>query len=923
MSITVPFRTMTRNDDGTYTVGAPPTIANDTVTASTFAVLKVDGGTVTQVAVEPVGTTNGTLTVRKAADAGGVRRWAPGRYVLAVRGGANGVKTSTGLPVSADLAISLVIPNKDLSVAENQPPGGIPADLVARLNQVRSLLWNPIDWNNVGGQWVPAGAAGITPAFTAVDTAFPHTEVAAIATFEVASGTRALFDSSAGQIPLPSDFLLDGANPVENDPGRFHVRNVPSFGAAAAGLTTLDGFSTTGLILQPLNGPVQATTINANSVLVFELPSGGNPRRMVDVAAAVQANAPGTAEYLTQPPALNQTVNGTALTTAIGLQPGVAVPVAPGAIIYTPPLKERARYLVVITDRVLDATNAPLRRNTLSSILWGFPADVSLVDEGGVSLVPGLSNGDAQALQAMRVALNPVLDNLGAISGDDTLSRDNVVMAYTISTQSVTGTSIRLSAAPYDPNADGNPTDSVAFTSPSADVFNISEAGFPDAAMPALFPHVKTFLKGTTISLDAINPANGALNPDTSAWTPVQLPVLVAVPTVPDTCTTDAPCFRNVVVFHHGIFGSRLQMLGTAEALAARGFVVVATDAPYHGARAFCAQDSDCSADGTATGANGVCTSDPNKAGQGDAVPPGTCTAGSTLRPSSNLSTVASGNYFISANFFRIRDAIRQDLFDQAALVLSLSRPPAPFPQPAGNALVTALRGQGIVINPTQVAYEGMSLGAIIGTSVLATNPRFARGVLDVPGGTLTDIFMNAPAFSDEVNQLLLSLGVDRSQIATNPAMAARYLQINILAKWILDPADPLNYAPYAGGGLVSPLTAALGPAAHAERDLFGQLVKCDPVVPNATTVVNGVPLPYGDELLALAGIRADGTTLYSAEDSDTNPNGCVSHGVLLDTFGGLADPPVPVIGAQVRDDAAQFLFDLTYPPSDVTLSAP
>jgi hypothetical protein len=186
------------------------------------------------------------------------------------------------------------------------------------------------------------------------------------------------------------------------------------------------------------------------------------------------------------------------------------------------------------------------------------------------------------------------------------------------------------------------------------------------------------------------------------------------------------------------------------------------------------------------------------------------------------------------------------------------------------------------------------------GASILATNSRFARGVLNVPGGTLVDVFTTAPDFTADVDSLFFSMGIDRSKIGTNPVVAAAYLKTLIVAKWILDPADPINYAQHVLTKLPSPLTVALGDTAHATTSIYGQLAACDQVVPNATTVANNVPLPYGDLLLHLAAIPS---TLYS---SASTANQCVNHGVLADTFSAAP------IGDRVRSDAASFLFDLT-----------
>jgi dienelactone hydrolase len=886
----------------------PPSVDAATLTASNVALFRLGSGVATRVSIEPAATqTAGSIALLPVADASGSRRLAPGRYVFAVRGGANGPKTTEGLPIGPDQAIALTIPNKDLSVPANQPPGGLSAAQIGLLEPVRAVLWNPLVWSNQSGNWAPAPDTSILPAYAAVDAAFPHAEVASIAAFSI-GGPSVVVDATSGTVPLPSSFLLDTSRPVPGTSNsRFYVKNLAAFGPAAPGLATLDGFSTTGMMIAPLSQPVNATTVTKDTVFLLELPDPGttaHPRRMLDVSAALGAGAPGSAEFFLQPPALNHTATvggaSVSVTTAIGLQPGIAVPTPTAAgIVYCPPLKQKKNYLVVITDGVKDLAGASLKRNTIASILFGF---TNPPFDGTHSTIPGVSDADAAGLNAVRNALTPVITNIGALTGT-TLTKDNVVMAYTVQTQTVTDTSVLLSAAPYDPNGDGNPADSVGFTAASATAFDPTAAlGIP----AALFPDVDSFLSASIVTLNPINPATGAFNPDTTAWTPTTIPALITVP----KCATP-PCVLPLVIAQHGLNGGRLQTLAVSESLAKQGFVVAAIDAPYHGDRAFCRQNSDCTVSGTD---DGTCTPDQTKATQGDAVPPGTCTNGSHLKFGSNLTTVASGSYFISSNFFRLRDGFREATLDHAALVLALARPPAStgFPQPAGNAVASALAAKGIFIDPTKVYYEGLSLGGIMGTSTIATNPRFARAVLDVPGGTLVDVFTNAPAFSSAVDALFLSLGIDRSKVPTDPLVAAEYLQTLTVAKWILDPADPINYAKNVTTKLASPLTASLGAAAHATTDAFGQLAKCDQVVPNATTVVNGVPLPYGDLLLHLGGIP---TTLYTSASATDN---CVSHGVLYDTFAAVSGGTS--IGGQVRTDAANFLLTPFSPPATFQL---
>jgi hypothetical protein len=262
--VTIPIRAVKWDAaTGAYVPAPAPTVDLATVTTSTVAVLSVGGG-VSTVAFEAVASP-GKLVIRKKADASGSRRWTPGaRYVVALRGGPGGVKTTTGLPVNADQGIALVAPNLDLANPNNQPPGGLPAPLVAQLKGLQAALWSPLAWaRNGAGLWTPAPSGSVTGAFPAVrDHAFPPAEVAAITGFGVApsAGTVALIDSGSGEAPLPIDLIRTGAGGT--------IAFNAAFGAAAAGLTTLDGFSTTAMLLAPTSDPIDAATVNAGSVFV-------------------------------------------------------------------------------------------------------------------------------------------------------------------------------------------------------------------------------------------------------------------------------------------------------------------------------------------------------------------------------------------------------------------------------------------------------------------------------------------------------------------------------------------------------------------------------------------------------------------------------------------------------------------------------
>ncbi len=927
VAITIPLRTLTY-DAATrlYTTGTPPTVDLTTVTASTVTIQPLNAAAgAAPIAFDAVATP-GLLTLRVKAAADGSRHWKPGgRYAVAVRGGANGVKTTGGLPIAPDEPIALVAPDVTLLDKEHQPPGFTAAQAAAA-EGLRLLYATPLSWCVLGGAWNPplppapataCGAAPASSAFAAVSTAFPSTEIASIQTFGVEGGTHVAGDPGAGQIPLPSDFLLDPTTGL--------VQNLPAFGAAAPGLATLDGFSTTGMMVAQTTAPVDATTISRGSVLLFDLgpvaaPSPA-PTYLNDVASALGAGTPAAAAYLTEPPQIVETVGAAQLSTAIGLQPAVPVPTGTAAgTLYLPPLGEHHRYAVVVTDRVKDAAGRPLTRGTLGDLL--FTVTGSLVDGSGHSTVVGVSDANAAGLQALKTGLAPLLAGLPTLTGDATLTADHVVMAYTVTTQSFLQVAAQLPAIPYQIEA---ATNTAIFTATTAPVGFDTNAtfGIPMAA----FPDVQAFLSVPVNTFFALDPATGAFVSNLGSlptWSPnqvladIQQPIntLLAVPKAVGgvTCSATTPCPPSpLVVFHHGLDGSHYQMLPVADALAAHGFVVIATDAPFHGDRAYCEQNSDCV---TATGGPGTCTPQtlpaPAPAGTPNQVAPALCGAGETLSLSTDLSTQASGNYFISANFFRIRDVIRQDLIDQSALVLAAARPPVGMPQPTANGIALALGGLGVTVDPTRVYFAGISLGGIIGTDIVATNPRFSRAVLNVPGGTLTDVFTTSPAFQVRVDALFATLipgftpqAIDPTNAAFDPAIAAQYLQTLVVAKWILDPADPINFAGHVATKAADPTFAGLlGPLGSATTAALGQYILDDGVVPN----------PYNLLLLTNTGAPPIPFTEYVSASLSTPANGGSAHGVLLDTFSSAS------VGAQERTDLAAFLDTLVTPAATVAI---
>ncbi len=165
-------------------------------------------------------------------------------------------------------------------------------------------------------------------------------------------------------------------------------------------------------------------------------------------------------------------------------------------------------------------------------------------------------------------------------------------------------------------------------------------------------------------------------------------------------------------------------------------------------------------------------------------------------------------------------------------------------------ALVRALRGgldadgDGRVDTSGELAgYAGQSLGGIYGTIFLAVEPRVRVGVLNVPGGPVTEVARLSPVFRPEVRQLLarrepplLNLPGDfREDLPGHgespvraPAAGALPIQAFLArASWLARRGDPVAFAPH--------LWRAPLPGIEPARVLV-QFALDDRVVPNATT---------------------------------------------------------------------------------------
>jgi hypothetical protein len=921
VAVTISFARDLLNADGSTTRVAP-TLDPASFTPGTFFVFGVTAAGPGVIETGPIQagdftTGPGQVTTLTLHNKGGAP-WAPGQYAVLVRGGTYGVKTVEGDPVNASSVFYLVAQGNDMTQQQNlillQAQTGSYDSALALANQLNGLI------------------AGYQPAFAACDTRFPHQELAALAGFTIAPAqTQVDLDPGRGLVPLPIDLLRDPrpASPTCAACGRLTPLAActlaqgtinPTTGdcssPAAAGFAALDGFSTTAPILAPTNDLVLAGTVTAATYKLYDL---SNP------ASPVLVNP---ATYLTEPSEFTQS----GVSPVVASQPVGATATDATSPFRTVPLKDNTSYAVVITSGVKGKAGNALKKGTVANVLL---FDNPLVDASGHSQLTGIDDATAGALEVMRQQLLPVRTALAAAS--PAVPKSDIAMAYTFKTQSFTLQAAQLGALPYQA-AQANPAGALPIGLSVSATNEIFVKYGVDPAIPA--SNIDEVLETDILTYNLLDPQTGAFNPDPSKAQAERIHVIVTTPKTAPACTGGLAPFGKcapLMVFRHGLGGGRQQMLLAADTYAAKGMVTVAIDAAKHGDRAYCTTGStnQCLPGSTCQAVPGFTT-------QGDTTVPGRCTlaSGSTGNgdgfPVRNAVTGAncatggtctigipafSANYLISANFFRTRDTFRQDIIDQSQLILALAFAPSGAP-PTGHAVFDHMVGRGLVIDPARVYYSGQSLGAIQGTVDVAAIPRIQKAVLNVGGGTLVDVFTTSPAFASTTNALLAGLGIA-------PGSSA-YLQFLAVAKLILDPADPVNYAGHLTANtlpnLIPPLGGAIdGTVKQLAKKVLTQAALCDQVVPNTWNYVldhnaGSAPLPgatgFGGPGTFQLFMKptADPAAAIAACGSPTGTSAFAQpHGFLLDWSN-------PALAAKVQGDAAAFVVDDTNPLSLIML---
>ncbi|MDY7230067.1 hypothetical protein [Hyalangium rubrum] len=749
-----------------------------------------------------------------------------GQYAIALIGGESGLKGKNGKPVVGSAVWAFVTSEEPLVTCEDltapdcrATTGIIPSDEEDPAARIADQTASALQLERLRRSYKDvldgiANTRGVA-----------RKDIVLMWTFTIMNQPELTFDPAKSVIPFPNDIL-------RRPSGNTATLDFPELPADAselqkqlfAGLETLDGFSTTAPIVS----------------------ENGAATGAIDVGSKLDPNTLGFTE--TDPTKKN--VNFVKLTPG-GTAPNVTVcfnctgtaTSGPQQLQFVPlvPLDEKSQYAVYMTTALKDERGrqvAPAGAFALARLANPLVAD-------GKSTVSALTDEQALGLEPLRAGLKPLIDGLVAQG----LPRSKIALAWAFTTQSTVSTLQTLHAIPSVLPAQAMPDSPTYLVEITTNFKAAMQArGLPTGNLGKIF-------EGQIIVPFALTNTGGTLNPDATKFRFDRIPFLLALPAA--TLPQGSPGYP-VTIFSHGLTGNRNNALAIINGLAGAGQATVAIDTVFHGERTSCVGLSAAAGqkenNGTlidtpdkacANAATQRCETSPTspsfgrcvatedtfrascgedvrgpipgdvycgQQGQGRCMADAKCEGGSfKLNPDTNAPYISGWNLLNLTNLFATRDNFRQHTIDHAQLTRVL----------AGSGIDAALADKSAgPIDGDKINYLGQSLGSIVGPLFTSVSPSVKNAVFNVPGGDLTGVLMTSGAFATQRNGFLAALAANRINVGT-----PEFDQFLGLAKMILDPADPLNYAYQVENGTVP-----------ASRQALFHYITDDEVLPNTGT---------------------------------------------------------------------------------------
>lgn len=621
----------------------------------------------------------------------------------------------------------------------------------------------------------------------------------------IEAGPTVEFDPTAAIIPFPNNLVLDPATGKVSLPRQCNEGPAQTLIRGQV-LNTLDGFGTYESALQVTFTEAFDLASLDGKVLLYQVQKGGTPNDPTKATAVPVTLIPGMAirfdANCTNPhpvPALNIVAKGV--------------------------LEQRATYVVAIskgvktTDgtefgpsffwAVIDQANAPVEFDASGNVTANHtpldPRDAAQKTQlEGINLLWNVHKGPLDFLAAtgharsdivlawsFNTQSNDALDPAAVANAKISASPASALpKTALLQTHSLT-TGLNRDTGPFSqcPQGDSDVQCFLKVSIGGAGGYAAGNAACASLGCANIGDVLGAGLSTNVYQQDTPNPLGLAGAPVPGPWSDPSRPMLVKTSVLSVLIMVPAvvPAPNGTVVFGHGLGSNKESAFAIAGNLAGAGFTTVAIDFVAHGSRA-------------------VKTT--NSAALGCA---GTVTAGSAPQCFAP---------FLSTDLAGTRDNIRQTVLDLQGLLAAVK------------ACGTTQCGP-LQVDPAHIHYMGISLGGIIGSTVVANSADVKTSVLNVPGVGLIDILENTP--NKQIRCTLVDGLIDAGVVTgmkSNPPTYSMgtcttdewktqpaYQQFAVIGRWILDPADGANFTPKL-----------------ATKKILIQEVVNDEVVPNIAT---------------------------------------------------------------------------------------
>ncbi len=432
------------------------------------------------------------------------------------------------------------------------------------------------------------------------------------------------------------------------------------------------------------------------------------------------------------------------------------------------PLKESSSYLVILTNGIKDPKGAVAQT----------PSVYSLVR----SATP-LTGSNFEALKPLRQLVNN-MEDMAASKGID---KSKIVLSWSFTTQSITPVLSQLAI-----NATAGAI-VLAPTGQTTNDFSPILTGMADVSIGTL--DIPYYLEAPdnenpTASMTGYWKGIGGsaltrFNTTPIATTTLNTPVIMTTPNANSGQTKPVNGWP-IIIYQHGITRNRLDMLRYADSMAQAGFAMIAIDLPLHG---ITDRSNPLHASNTLFPNDREATFDVdfrnNETG--------------ALEPDGLVDS--SGLHFINLNsFLTSRDNVRQGV---------------------ANLLVLRRSLENIAdINANDVGLVAHSLGGIIAVPFLAVESKSMPSSLLTTGASISTILRDSVTFAPPIKAGLAAQGVTGSG----------YQAFLLGTQWVLDSADPINFAKDAAMLHPIQMTEVVGDGSDTHLP--------DQTVPNSSTEI-------------------------------------------------------------------------------------